>query len=183
MEKTWREVYENKETMRGIYGGFETWLSKYGMEITVAKNSIKTLHSAIARWTSKDKRGLGKSAELESDESKDEEDKGYCSDKGNSLLSRMRLREEREKQKRNEDRYDIRRCNSNKRNDNVNSSDSEDGEDNVSGGGSRERLDKRQQGQKGNKSDSPGKVMSSSKRGESGNPGTRTIRVRNKEEK
>ncbi len=34
----------------------------------------------------------------------------------------------------------------------MNCSNSEDGEDNVSGGGSRERLDKRQQGWKGNKS-------------------------------
>ncbi len=63
----------------------------------------------------------------------------------------------------------------------MNSSNSEDGEGNVSGGGSRERLDKRQQGQKGNKSDSPGKVRKGSKRGESGNPGSRTMRVRNKE--
>ncbi len=62
----------------------------------------------------------------------------------------------------------------------MNSSNSEDGENNVSGGGSRERLDKRQQGWKGNKSDSPGKVTRGSKRGESGNPGTRTMRVRNK---
>ncbi len=29
-EKTWRKVYKNKETMRGIYGGFETWLNKFG---------------------------------------------------------------------------------------------------------------------------------------------------------
>jgi hypothetical protein len=29
-EKTWRKVYKDKETMRGIYGGFETWLNKYG---------------------------------------------------------------------------------------------------------------------------------------------------------
>ncbi len=63
----------------------------------------------------------------------------------------------------------------------MNSSDSEDGEDNVSGGGSRERLDKRQQGWKGNRSDSPGKVKRGSKKGGSGNPGTRTMRVRNKE--
>ncbi len=63
----------------------------------------------------------------------------------------------------------------------MNSSNSEDGEDNVSGGGSRERLDKRQQGWKGNESDSPGKVTRGSKRVESGNPGTRTMKVRNKE--
>ncbi len=65
----------------------------------------------------------------------------------------------------------------------MNSSDSVDGEDNASGGGSKERLDKRQQGWKGNKSDSLGKVTRGSKKGESGNPGTRTMRVRNKEYK
>jgi hypothetical protein len=74
-EKTLRKVYKDKEMMRWIYGGFETWLKKYGKEITVAKNSMKTLHSVIARWTSKDERKLGKSAEPESNESKDEEDK------------------------------------------------------------------------------------------------------------
>jgi hypothetical protein len=142
---------------------------------------MKTLHSIIARWTSKDKHKLGKSAKPESNESKDKEDEGYCSDKGNNLLSRTWLREEREKQKRNEDRNDNIQCNNNKRNNIVNSRDSEDGEDNVSGGSIRERLDERQQGRKGNKSDSPGKVTRGSKRGESGNPGTRTMRVRNKE--
>jgi hypothetical protein len=38
VEKTWRKEYQNEEMMRGIYGGFETWLNKYGKEITVAKN-------------------------------------------------------------------------------------------------------------------------------------------------
>jgi hypothetical protein len=142
-ELTWRKVYKDEETMRGIYGGFETWLNKYGKKITVAKNSMKTLHSVIARWTSKDEGKSGKSAEPESIESEDKEDKGYCLDKGNNLLSRTWLREEREKQKRNKDRNDNRQCNKNERNNNVNSSDSEDGEDNVSGSGSRERLDKR----------------------------------------
>ncbi len=49
--------------------------------------------------------------EPESNESEDEEDKGYCLDKGNNLLSRTLLREERKKQKTNEDRNDKRRCN------------------------------------------------------------------------
>ncbi len=49
-EKTWRKVYNDKKTMRGIYGGFKTWLNKYGKEITAAKNSMKTLHSITARW-------------------------------------------------------------------------------------------------------------------------------------
>jgi hypothetical protein len=107
-EKSWRKVYKNKEMMRGIYGGFETWLNKYGKEITVAKNSMKTLHSVIARWTWKDERKLGKSVEPESNERKIEEDEGYCSDKGTNLLSRTWSKEEREKQKRNKDRYDNR---------------------------------------------------------------------------
>ncbi len=63
----------------------------------------------------------------------------------------------------------------------MNSSNSEDGEDIVSGGSTRERLDKRQQSRKGNKNDSPRKVTRGSKRGDSGNPGTITMRVRNKE--
>ncbi len=151
--------------MRGIYSGFETWLNKYGKEKSVAKSLMKTLHFNIARWTSKDKHKLGKSAEPESNESEVEEDEGYCLDKGTNLLSRTWLREEREKQTRNKDRYDNRRCNSNERKNNVNSSNSEDGEDNISGSSSRGRLDKQQQLQKGNKSDSPGKVTGGSKKG------------------
>ncbi len=49
------------------------------------KNSNKTLHSIMARWTSKDKHKSGKSVESESNESKDKEDEGYCSDKGNNF--------------------------------------------------------------------------------------------------
>ncbi len=101
--------------MKGIYGGFETWLNKYGKEITVANNSNKTLHSVMARWTSKDEGKSEKSAELESNESKDKKDKWYCSDKGNNLLSRMWSREEREKQKRDKDRNVNRQTNNNKR--------------------------------------------------------------------
>ncbi len=70
--------------MRGVYGGFGTWLNKNEKEITVANNSMKTLHYVIARWTSKVERKSGKSAEPESNESEDEEDKGYCLDKGNN---------------------------------------------------------------------------------------------------
>jgi hypothetical protein len=30
--------------MREIYEGFDNWLNEYGKEMTVAKNSNKTLH-------------------------------------------------------------------------------------------------------------------------------------------
>jgi hypothetical protein len=128
----------------------------------------------------KDKRKLGKSAEPDSNESEDKEDEVYCSDKGNNLPSRTCLREEREKQKRNKDRNDNRQCSNNKRNNNVNSSDSEDGEDTLVTAVVEKHWIK---DSRDGKSDSPGKVMRGSKRGESGNPGTRMMRVRNKEYK
>jgi hypothetical protein len=84
-----------------MYGGFKNWLNKYGKDITVRKNSNKTLHLVMARWTSKDNDMSRKSLELECNVS-EEEDKGYCSDKGYNLLSKMWLREERDKEKRNE---------------------------------------------------------------------------------
>jgi hypothetical protein len=84
-----------------MYGGFESWLNKYGKDITVGINSNKTLHSVMARWTSKDNDMLRKTLELECNISKEEEeDEGYCSNKGYKLLSKMWLREERDKEKR-----------------------------------------------------------------------------------
>jgi hypothetical protein len=177
MQKKWREVYKDKKVMKGIYCGFETWLNKYGKEITVAKFSNKTLHSVMARWTSKDERKSGKCAESESDKSEDKEDKGYCSDKGNNLLSRTWSRKVREKQKRNKDRNVNRQTDNDKRNNNVNSGKSEDSEDNMNSSSSRDKINQRQQGQKGNERDSAEKVTRSSTRGESGSPGTR-LRVR-----
>jgi hypothetical protein len=71
--------------MRVIYEGFEYWLNEYGKEMTVAKNSHKTLHSVLARWTSKDKHNLEKIAETKDVDSKDdEEDEEYSSDKGSN---------------------------------------------------------------------------------------------------
>jgi hypothetical protein len=124
----------------------------------------------MARWTSKDKRKLGKSAELESNESEDKADKGYWSDKGKNLLSRTWSREEREKQKRNKDRNVNRQIDNKKRNNDKNSGNSEDIEDKVNSSGSRDKINKRQKGQTGNERDSAEKVTRSSTRGEGGSP-------------
>jgi hypothetical protein len=127
--------------MRVIYEGFENWLNEYGKEMTVAKNSNKTLHSVLARWTSKAKRNLEKIAETEDVDSKDdEEDEGYSSDTGSNLLSKRWSKRDRENQKRSD----------------------EHNEDHV---GTKERLDKKRmkRGQKGNNS--------SSRREEYGSPG------------
>jgi hypothetical protein len=66
-----------------MYGGFESWLNKYRKDITVGKNSSKTLHLVMARWTLKDNDMSRKTLKLEYNISKEEEeDDGYCSNKG-----------------------------------------------------------------------------------------------------
>ncbi len=86
-----------------IYGEFENWLNIYGKNFTVGKSN-KTLHSVLARWTSKDDDKLRKTVESKCIGSKEEEEEGYNSDRGYDLLSKMWSREEREKQKRNKGR-------------------------------------------------------------------------------
>jgi hypothetical protein len=70
-----------------MFGGFESWLNKYGKDITVGKNSDKTLHLVMVRWTLKDDDMSRKSLEQECNSS-EEEDKGYCFDKGYNLLNK-----------------------------------------------------------------------------------------------
>ncbi len=94
-------MYADDEKMQMMYGGFESWLNKYGKDITAGKNSNNTLHLVMARLKSKDNDMSRKSLELECNISK-EEDKGYCSDKSYNLLSKTWSREERDKEKRNE---------------------------------------------------------------------------------
>ncbi len=36
-------MYANDEKMRMMYDGFESWLNKYGKDITVGKNSNKNI--------------------------------------------------------------------------------------------------------------------------------------------
>jgi hypothetical protein len=101
-EKKWREVYADDEKMRMMYGGFESWLNKHGKDITVETNSNKTMHFVMVQWTSKYNDMSRKTLELECNISKEEEeDNGYCSNKGYNLLSKMWSREERDKEKRN----------------------------------------------------------------------------------
>jgi hypothetical protein len=64
-----------------MYGGFESLLNKYGKDITVKKNSNKTLHLVMARWTLKDNEMSRKTLEWECNISKEEkEDNRNCSD-------------------------------------------------------------------------------------------------------
>jgi hypothetical protein len=75
--------------MQMMYGEFDSWLNKYGKDITGGKNSNKTLHSVMARWTLKDNDMSRKTLELERNISKEEEeDNRYCSGKGYNLLSK-----------------------------------------------------------------------------------------------
>ncbi len=92
-----------------MYGEFENWLNMHGRNITVGKSN-KTLHSVLARWTSKDDDKSRKTVESEWVGSKEEEEEGYNSDRGYNLLSKTLSREEREKQNRNKGR-EVERAN------------------------------------------------------------------------
>ncbi len=48
-EKKWREVYADDEKMQMMYGGFESWLNKYGKDITAQLEKIVTKH-CIWSW-------------------------------------------------------------------------------------------------------------------------------------
>jgi hypothetical protein len=101
--KKWKEVYADNEKKLMMYGEFENWLNMYGKNITVGKSN-KTLHSILARWTSKDNDKLRKTVESKCVGSKEEEEEGYNSDRGYNILSKTWSREERKKQNRNKGR-------------------------------------------------------------------------------
>ncbi len=84
-------------------GEFENWLNMYSKNITVGKSN-KTLHSVLARWTSMDDDKSSKTVESKCIGIEEEKEEGYNSDRGYDLLSKMWLREEREKQNRNKGR-------------------------------------------------------------------------------
>ena len=41
---------QNETAMKEMYGGFATWLNKYGRNIIGAKKLTKSLHSVISTW-------------------------------------------------------------------------------------------------------------------------------------
>ena len=65
----------------------------------------------MARWTTKDDNTPTKTVEAECDGSKEEENEGYDSDRGYNFLSKMLLREERERQNRSNDGSDVEKAN------------------------------------------------------------------------
>ncbi len=154
--------------MQLMYGGFESWLNKYGKDITVRKNSNKTLHFVMARWTLKDNDISRKTLELECNISKgkeEEEDNGYYSDKGYNLLSKTWSIEERDKEKRNEG-IDMDRTDKASRGNGNNKKEMRESGDEVHGRSFlllRNRLDKGQQNM-----GSPAKGTRSTTRGDVG---------------
>ncbi len=152
--------------MQMMYGGFESWLNKYGKDITVRKNSNKTLHLVMARWTLKDNDMSRTTLELECNISKkEEEDDRYCSDKGSNLLSKTWSREERDKEKWNKG-IDVDRTDKARRGNGDDEEEMKESGDEVHGRSFlllRNRLDKGQQNM-----GSPAKGTRSTTRGEVG---------------
>ncbi len=53
-ETEWKGVYKDEKRMEILYSGWEGWLEKNGMEITVEEDSEKALHSVMAMWIDED---------------------------------------------------------------------------------------------------------------------------------
>lgn len=144
-ERRWKELYKNESAMKDMYGGFERWLNKYGRNIIVAKNSIKSLHSVISMWvhekTNKQLEHRLSENEGEHDSDNEEED-GYCSDKGTNRLSISWSKEERDRVDGVEE--EVRDSNKRRRESNDESDESDNNTNNTKGRGSKKRHHKRQ---------------------------------------
>ena len=118
------------------------------------------------RWTLKDNDMSRKTLELECNISEEEEeDNGYCSDKGYNILSKTWLREERDKEKRNKG-IDVDRTDKASRGNGDNEEEMRESGDEVHGRSFlllRNRLDKGQQNM-----GSPAKRTRSTTRGDVG---------------
>ncbi len=80
-------MYKDEKLMKILYSGWEGWLVKKGMEMTVEEDLEITLHSVMAMWTEKDdakNKGVEKGNNNESKNcpsaSEGEEEEGYSSD-------------------------------------------------------------------------------------------------------
>jgi hypothetical protein len=149
-ERKWKKIYQNETIMIELYSGFAAWLNKYGRTIIVAKNSTKSLHSVLAtRMVKKmnkhvDDKSTDSERENESDE---EEEDGYCSDKGSNRLSMTWSKEEMEREITADN--DMRRNNNKRSGDSIDNSDGNnldenDIDDNVERIGSLTSSEKRQ---------------------------------------
>jgi len=149
-ERKWKKIYQNETIMIELYSGFAAWLNKYGRTIIVAKNSTKSLHSVLATKMVKkmnkhvDDKSTDSERENESDE---EEEDGYCSDKGSNRLSMTWSKEEMVREITAEN--DKRRSNNKRSRDSIddsdgNNCDENDIDDNVEGSSSFTSSEKRQ---------------------------------------
>ena len=141
-ERKWKKIYQNETIMIELYSGFAAWLNKYGRTIIVAKNSTKSLHSVLATKMVKkmnkhvDDKSTDSERENESDE---EEEDGYCSDKGSNRLSMTWSKEEMVREITAEN--DMQRSNNKRSRDSIddsdgNNCDENDIDDNVEGSSS-----------------------------------------------
>lgn len=149
-ERKWKKIYQNETIMIELYSGFAAWLNKYGRTIIVAKNSTKSLHSVLATKMVKkmnkhvDDKSTDSERENESDE---EEEDGYCSDKGSNRLSMTWSKEEMVREITAEN--DMQRSNNKRSRDSIddsdgNNCDENDIDDNVEGSSSFTSSEKRQ---------------------------------------
>jgi len=96
--KTWKEIYNSKNSMKMVYNKWERWITTKGKEIKIGDGK-KTFHSVMGTWNNETVQSLKKANDTDDGEGEDVEG-GYNSDTGRSRESlgwRMGLlREEKE---------------------------------------------------------------------------------------
>jgi hypothetical protein len=83
--KTWKEIYNSKDSMKIVYNKWERWITTKGKEIKIGEGK-KTFHSVMGTWNNKRVASLKKANDTDDGEGEEVEG-GYNSDTGRSRES------------------------------------------------------------------------------------------------
>ncbi len=82
----WKQVYDNKKDMRGLYNGWERWITTTGADIKIGDGSKKTFKTVMVSWHEDVSQPL-KMGEKQDDEETWGLEGGYSLDRGVSRHS------------------------------------------------------------------------------------------------
>jgi len=77
------KIFDSEEDMKVLYNGWEEWIVSRGKEIAVGDRSKKTFHDIMGSWYDEET----PESKEKIDESEDDDDGGYSSDRGGSRHS------------------------------------------------------------------------------------------------
>ena len=65
--KTWKEIYNSKDSMKIVYNKWERWITMKGKEINIGEGK-KTFHSVMGTWNNKKVASLKKANDTDDEE-------------------------------------------------------------------------------------------------------------------